>query len=48
MKKALLAIAAVLGLSLNASAQKAGEDNGFGLRLNVGCGGGTVTAISQR
>lgn len=47
MKKALLAIAAVLGLSLNASAQKAGEDNGFGLRLNVGFGGGTVTAITE-
>ncbi len=41
MKKALLAIAAVFGLSPNASAQKAGEDNGFGIRLNVGFQGGT-------
>ena len=30
-----------MGLSLNASAQKAGEDNGFGIRLNVGFQGGT-------
>ncbi len=37
MKKSLLALATVLGFAFNASAQGGpGEDNGLGLRLNVG------------
>jgi len=41
MKKYLLAIATVLGLACNASAQGGpGEDNGLGLRLSIGFPGG--------
>lgn len=39
MKKAFFAIATLLSMALGASAQNPGEDNGFGLKLQVGIPG---------
>lgn len=46
MKKSLLALATVLGFAFNSTAATPGEDNGLGLRLNVGFPMGDYT-ISQ-
>lgn len=40
MKKTFLALATLLGLISNATAATPGEDNGLGIRLNVGISGG--------
>lgn len=36
MRKVLMALVAMLGLTFNMSAQNSGEDNGFGLKLHIG------------